>query len=83
MIVSKETELNGTTYTVTYSDEGYYIERNGEIYCEAVDPIGSGRTYTETTDLIDPEVDKEEATAADYIAALKELGVSVDEEAKA
>ena len=32
----------------TYSDAGKKIERDGVLYDEAVDPIGSGRTYTET-----------------------------------
>lgn len=33
---------------LTYSDEGYYIERDGVEFESAVDPEGSGRVYTET-----------------------------------
>ena len=34
----------------TYSDEGFKIRQDGtgHIYDEAIDPDGSGRTYTET-----------------------------------
>ena len=46
----------------TYSDEGYYIERDGIRYEEAVDPEGTGRIYTETDELIPvPELTPEEA----------------------
>ena len=46
----------------TYSDAGYYIERDGIRYEEAIDPEASGRVYTETDELIpvpeedDPEI---------------------------
>lgn len=37
----------------TYSDAGMKIERDGIRYDEAVDPIGTGRTYTETDERIE------------------------------
>lgn len=60
MIVKTTKTINGTTYEYTYSDAGCLIERDGALYEEAVDPIGSGRTYTETdvpiaTELTDSE----------------------------
>lgn len=53
MIISETVKLNDKNYTKTYSDAGYYIERNGMRYVEAIDPLGSGREYTETDLLID------------------------------
>lgn len=59
MIHNETITLNGKQYTKTYSDT-HYIMRDGEEYAEAIDPIGSGREYTESERLHD------EATAADY-----------------
>lgn len=61
----------------TYSDESYKIMQAGTeiVYDEAVDPVDSGRTYTETTKKIDGYSD--EATAEDYENALRTLGVDV------
>lgn len=53
MIISETVKLNDKNYTKTRSDSGYYIERNGMRYVEAIDPLGSGREYTETDLLID------------------------------
>lgn len=44
----------------TYSDEGFYVERDGVRYAEAVDPAELGRTYTETDELIPVEEEFEE-----------------------
>ena len=44
MIVTKTVELNGRLFTVSTSDSGYMIERDGELYYEAWDLEGSGRT---------------------------------------
>lgn len=52
MIISETVKLNDKNYTKTRSDSGYYIERNGMRYVEAIDPLGSGREYTETDILI-------------------------------
>lgn len=55
MIISETVTLNDKNYTKTYSDAGFYIERNGIHYAEAIDPFGSGREYTETDTLIETE----------------------------
>ena len=55
MIISEIVTLNDKNYTKTYSDAGFYIERNGIHYAEAIDPLGSGREYTETDTLIETE----------------------------
>ena len=55
MIISETIKLNATNYTKTYSDAGYYIERNGVHYAEAIDPLASCREYTETDILIETE----------------------------
>ena len=54
MIVQTTQEINGVVYAYTYSDSGYMIERDGVRYSEAVDPLDSGRTYTETETPIEP-----------------------------
>lgn len=73
MIVKTTKEINGVEYDYTYSDTGMMIERSGAKYSEALDPLGSGREYTETDEPI--EVVTEEATETDYQNALAEFGV--------
>ena len=77
MIVQTTKEINGVIFTYTYSDSGYMIERDGVRYSEAVDPINSGRLYTETNKPID--VGTKEETVEDYKAALQILGVETEE----
>lgn len=60
MIISETIKLNDKSFTKTYSDAGFYIERNGVHYAEAIDPLGSGREYTETDILIDTEPESTE-----------------------
>lgn len=51
MIKTETIIIDGEEFVHTYSDAGYLIH-GGEPasdYEEAIDPIGSGRTYTETT----------------------------------
>ena len=40
-------EINGRSFTKTYSDAGRYVVRDGIEYDEANDPTEFGRTYTE------------------------------------
>ena len=62
MIVKTTKEINDNVYDYTYSDSGMMIERNGALYSEAVDPLGSNREYTETDIPIEPaEEEVEEA----------------------
>ena len=53
MIVQTTQEINGVVYAYTYSDSGFMIERDGVRYSEAVDPLDSGRVYTETDEPIE------------------------------
>ena len=75
MIIQTTKEINGVVYDYAYSDSGYMIERDGARYSEAVDPLDSGRVYTETEEHIETGTD--EATVEDYQAALNEFGVEV------
>ena len=75
MIIQTTKEINGVMYAYAYSDSGYMIERDGVRYSEAVDPLDSGRVYTETDEPIDIRTD--EATVEDYHTALNEFGVEV------
>lgn len=75
MIIQTTKEINGVVYDYAYFDSGFMIERNGARYSEAVDPLGSGRIYTETDEPIEIETDEE--TVEDYQEALKEFGVEV------
>lgn len=78
MIYIETFELNGRSFTRTYSDR-YYIERDGVEYSEANDPSEFNRTYTETEhELEEPNVSADDATESDYIEALQDLGVEVD-----
>lgn len=77
MIIQTTKEINGVVYDYAYSDSGYMIERDGVRYSEAVDPIDSGRLYTETDELID--VGTKEETVEDYKAGLQILGVETEE----
>ena len=77
MIIQTTKEINGIVYDYTYSDSGYIIERDGVRYSEAVDPIDSGRLYTETDELIDVGTKKE--AVEDYKATLQILGMETKE----
>lgn len=70
-----KTRKDGVVLNRTYSDAGMMIEREGVRYSEAVDPLDSGRVYTETDEPIDMGTD--EATVEDYQNALNEFGVEV------
>ena len=72
-----KTRDDGVILNRTYSDNGVMIERNGVRYSEAVDPLDSGRVYTETDEPI--YVGTKEETVEDYKAALKILGVETEE----
>ena len=75
MIIQTTKEINGVMYAYAYSDSGYMIERGGVRYSEAVDPLNSGRVYTETDEPIDMGTDK--ITVEDYQNALNEFRVEV------
>lgn len=48
MIRTENITINGKEFIRTYSDNGFKVERDGVQYDEAIDPIETGRTYTET-----------------------------------
>ena len=77
MIIQTTKEINGVVYAYTYSDSGFMIERDGMRYSEAIDPLDSGRIYTETDEPIDNGMKEE--TVEDYKAALQILGVEAEE----
>ncbi len=55
MIVTEDygTRYDGVKLIRTYSNANYYIERDGVLYSEAIDPIGQNRLYTETNKVIE------------------------------
>ena len=64
MIQTENITINGRTLTRTYSDSGYYIQRDGVQYAEAIDPLDSGRTYTETDEPIEENAELEDYKTA-------------------
>ena len=48
MIKTENIIVDGKQLIRTYSDAGFYIERDGVIYNEAVDPLNTSRTYEES-----------------------------------
>ena len=77
MIIQTTKEINSVVYDYTYSDSGYMIERDGIRYSEAVDPLDSGRLYTETDEPIN--VGTSEETMKDYKAVLPSQQSSYDQ----
>lgn len=59
MIRVDEVNINGKRYKKTYSDT-HCIERDGVEYSEAIDPVDSDRTYTESKNRL-PELTAEDA----------------------
>lgn len=51
-----KTREDGVVLNRTYSDRGMKIERDGDLYDEAIDPAELSRQYTETDEPI--EVDE-------------------------
>lgn len=50
------TRKDGVRLFIRYSDQHFYIERNGDLYAQAVDPENIlGRIYTETNIPIEDE----------------------------
>lgn len=47
MIITETVTIRGRDFIRTTSDEGRYVVRDGVSYSEAIDPIGTGRVYTE------------------------------------
>ena len=71
MIVKENIEIGGRVFVKTYSDGGFYIERDGEKYSEAIDLADIPREYIETDEPISPTEEPDETTqkaaAYDYL----------------
>lgn len=76
MLVKENIAIGGRAFVKTYSDAGFYIERDGARYSEAIDPADIPRTYTETDE---PVEDDSELTVSDTLGMLKEMGVKTDD----
>lgn len=64
MIKTEIITVNGRQLQRTWSDGDFYIERDGARYSEAVDPLDSGRTYTETDEPIEDNAELEDYKTA-------------------
>ena len=75
------TRSDGVVLNRTYSDKNKMVVRNdGVEFSEAIDVDGIGYTYTESEKSIPTPgfpYDPDEATEADYQAALAELGAKL------
>lgn len=58
MVKSEVIEINGTQYRKTYSDSGYYIERDRMQFSEAIDFLGADFVYTETDVKIEDDTEQ-------------------------
>ena len=71
MIVKENMEIGGKAFIKQYSDGGFYIERNGEKYSEAIDPASIPREFNETDEPISPTEEPDEtklkSDAYDYL----------------
>ena len=47
MLITEKVNIRNRDFIRTYSDEGRYVVRDGVSYSEAIDPLDSGRVYTE------------------------------------
>lgn len=83
MIKIETITINGRTLVRTYSGANRMIRQDstGNIYSEAVDPVGSGRTYTETDTPIEQTEDDRAAQLEEDSKALKIL-LGKEEETK-
>lgn len=52
MLIKEVVTINETEFNHTYSDVGFYIERDGVEYSDAIDPIDIEREYVETDNKI-------------------------------
>lgn len=78
MIISETVKIDDKNYTRTASDSGYYIERNGVRYVEAIDLLGSCREYTETDILIETEPETTEAKLERVSAKVEKISADLE-----
>ena len=75
MIQTETITIRGKQFRRTWSGAGFMIERDGAQYSEAVDPMDSGRTYTETEVSVETEhmtETEEKAMAYDILTGVAE-----------
>ena len=63
MIITEKVTIRNRDFIRTYSDEGRYVVRDGVSYSEAIDPLDSGRVYTEGEVMPNDEPDMTEVEA--------------------
>lgn len=63
MIQTETVTIRNREFIRTYSDENRYVVRDGVSYSEAVDPLDSGRVYTEGEIMPEVETDMTETEA--------------------
>lgn len=78
MIISETVKIDDKNYTRTASDSGFYIERNGVRYVEAIDQLGSCREYTETIELIETEPETTEAKLEKVSEKVEKLSADLE-----
>ena len=78
MIISETVKIDDKNYTRTASDSGFYIERNGIRYVEAIDPLGSCREYTETAELFETEPETTEAKLEKVSAKVEKISADLE-----
>lgn len=63
MIITETVTIRNREFIRTTSDEGRYVVRDGVSYSEAIDPLDSGRVYTEGEVMPNDEPDMTEVEA--------------------
>jgi len=83
MIIKENIEISGRAFVKQYSDGGFYIERDGAKYAEAIDPADIVREYTETDEPIESDEEQtdveQKAEAYDYLTGRTESEVESNE----
>lgn len=72
MVITEKVTINGTEYIRNYSDKGFYIERDGVRYSEAIDPVGMDRVYTEIYEPIEIVDDADYAEVGKILLGVSE-----------
>lgn len=63
MIITEKVTIRNRDFIRTYSDENRFVVRDGVSYSEAIDPLDSGRVYTEGEVMPNDEPDLSEVEA--------------------
>lgn len=75
MIITEIITINNKEFLHIYSNSNYDLERDGVIYEDVIDPLGSNRTYVEVpkeeTKEVN-EIDNEEISAEEFMTLLEE-----------